>query len=128
MISTGGNAQVQNINLKITRAKNTIKNGMNDPTTVIMVILVVVLAYLVIAPIGSMVINSFTIGVRDSSVSGGNVGDITGAFYKRVFSSRVSSVYFYKPLMRTLFVAIMVSIIAIPLGGLLAWFMVKRSW
>ncbi|MCP5515276.1 MAG: iron ABC transporter permease [Spirochaetales bacterium] len=118
---------MQNINLKITRAKNTIKNGMNDPTTVIMVILVVVLAYLVIAPIGSMVINTFTVGVRDSSVSGGNVGDITGAFYKRVFNSRVSSVYFYKPLMRTLFVAIMVSIIAIPLGGLLAWFMVKTD-
>lgn len=125
--NSGGNIQVRDINLTLTRTRNTLKNNLTDPTMIILGILVVVLAYLVIAPIGSMLVNSFVVGVRDSSATGANAGDLTTAFYKRVFNSRVSSVYFYKPLMRTLFVAFMVSAIAIPLGGVLAWFMVKTD-
>lgn len=115
------------IELKMIRAKNNIKNALYDPTTIIKVILIVILGYLVVAPILSMIINTFVVGVRDSSATGQDVGTVTTAFYKRVFSSRISSVYFYKPLIRTLFIALMVSITAIPLGGLLAWFLVKTD-
>lgn len=119
--------QVRGIDLTIVRTKNTLKNGLYDPTIVIKAILIIALSYLVIAPIFSMVVNTFVVGVRDSSVTGQRVGTVTTAFYKRVFNSRVSSVYFYKPLLRTLFIAVMVAITAIPLGGLLAWLLVKTD-
>lgn len=104
-----------------------------DPTVIIAVVLTVALTYLVLAPLGAMLVGTVRVGVRDSAVSGLRTGSFTLSFLRRTFSSRVSSILFWRPLGRTLFVALVTAAIALPLGALMAWLIVNtdlpgRSW
>ena len=109
------------------RVKSAVRRGMADPTVLIAVILALALTYLVIAPLISMAIGTVQVGVRDSAVSGLPTGSLTPSFYTRVLTSPVSKILFWKPLWRTLFVALMVSLIAIPLGGAAAYLLKKSD-
>jgi iron(III) transport system permease protein len=98
-----------------------------QPTVIIAAVLFILLTYLVIAPVIALSINSVQAGVRDSAVIGLEPGVFTLYFLKRVFSSGVSRVLFWAPLVRTLFVALMTAALALPLGAALAWLVVRTD-
>lgn len=100
---------------------------LSEPTVAMAALLVVLLAYLVIAPVGAMVVNTVQVGVRDSAVTGLETGSFTITFLKRVFNSSVSQVIFWAPLARTLFVALLTAALALPLGAALAWLVVRTD-
>lgn len=115
------------------RAGNRARSGLRNPTAIIAAVLIIALSYLVLAPLASMAISTLRVGVRDSAVSGLSTGSLTGRFYQRVFALPVSKVLFWRPLGRTLYVALMVSLIAIPIGAAAAYLIKKtdlpgKSW
>jgi len=115
------------IGLGLRRLWNRLRTAAADPTVVIAAVLVVLLSYLVLAPVGAMIVNTVRVSLRDSAVTGLPTGSWTLYFLRRVFHSRVSGVLFWTPLARTLFVAVVVAAVALPLGAVLAWLVVKTD-
>lgn len=115
------------IGMRARRAGNRARSALRDPTRLLALSLVLVLTYLVLAPLASMAAGTLRVGVRDSAVSGLATGSWTGRFYARVFAGPVSKVLFWRPLGRTLYVASMVSLIAIPVGAAAAYLLAKTD-
>ncbi len=99
----------------------------HDPTQAIAVLLIVLLTYLVLAPIGSMILDSMRVQLRDMGTSGENVGDWTSYYVNRSLFSNMSGILLWDPLVRTLTVSIAVSAIALTLGALLAWVVMRTD-
>ncbi len=115
------------VRLPLVRWRNRLSYLRYEPTVIVAILLTLALTYLVLTPVGAMVLDTIRVQTHDSSSVGLTVGQITDYFLQRTFSSRVSSVLFWEPLTRTLIVSIAVSAIAIPLGTLLAWLLVRTD-
>lgn len=99
----------------------------HDPTQVIAALLILLLAYLVLAPIGSMILDSVRVQLRDMSTSGAQVGNWTTYYLERTLLSKMSSILLWDPLVRTLTVSVTVSALALTLGGMMAWLVVRTD-
>lgn len=99
----------------------------HDPTQALALLLIVLLAYLVLAPIGSMVLDSVRVQARDLNAGAAAVGDWTMNYLNRTLISNMSGILLWDPLVRTLTVSIAVSVIALTLGGLLAWLVMRTD-
>ena len=81
------------INLKIKFSK-----FLQQPTFLIGSVLVIILSYLVIAPIVSIFSNSVSLTMMDAMLSGGKDGEFTYKYVDRVFTSSISEKIFWVPL------------------------------
>jgi iron(III) transport system permease protein len=98
-----------------------------DPTQILAGVLTVVLAYLVLAPIGAMLLTAFRVQFRDVTQVGQPVGEFTLYYLERVFASRVSSLLFWTPLVNTIMVAVLVLLLSLIMGILTAWLIVRSD-
>ena len=98
-----------------------------DPTLAIAGLLTLVLSYLILAPIGAMVITAFKVQFRDQAQTGQTLGEWTIYYLERVFASRISTILFWKPLMNTLTVSVLVLALTLFLGILVAWLIVRTD-
>jgi len=98
-----------------------------DPTHGIAAILIVILGFLVLAPIISMIMEAFLVQFRDATRIGQSVGEFTLYYFERVFSSRISNLLFWTPLVNTIAISFLVVVIAVSLGILLAWLIVRTD-
>jgi iron(III) transport system permease protein len=98
-----------------------------DPTQIMAGVLTVVLAYLVLAPIGAMLLTAFRVQFRDVRQIGQPVGEFTLYYLERVFASRVSSLLFWTPLFNTITVAVLVLLLTLIMGILTAWLIVRTD-
>ena len=103
------------INLKIKFSK-----FLQQPTFLIGSVLVIILSYLVIAPIVSIFSNSVSLTMMDAMLSGGKDGEFTYKYVDRVFTSSISEKIFWVPLKNSLTVSFFATIIALTLGLILA--------
>ena len=92
----------------------------SHPSLVIGSFLVIVLSYLVLAPIVSILSNSIRLTRMDAILSGGKFGDFTYKYIYRVFFSSVSENIFWTPLLNSLTVSFFATLIALMLGLILA--------
>ena len=92
----------------------------SHPSLVIGSFLVIVLSYLVLAPIVSILSNSIRLTRMDAILSGGKFGDFTYKYIYRVFFSSISENIFWTPLLNSLTVSFFATLIALMLGLLLA--------
>nr|WP_211250139.1 iron ABC transporter permease [Mesoaciditoga lauensis] len=107
---------------------NRTKMYFSKPQNVIMIVLLVILTYLVVLPLVSIVLDTFKVHSSElMRIRGANVGDFTLYHWKGVFTGRFSSYIFYKPLWNTLLVATVTSIIALSIGGFLAWLVTRTN-
>ena len=90
------------------------------PSLVIGSFLVIVLSYLVLAPIVSILSNSIRLTRMDAILSGGKFGDFTYKYIYRVFLSPISENIFWTPLLNSLTVSFFATLIALMLGLILA--------
>ena len=98
------------------------------PERLIAMILAVVLAFLVIVPLFELIRETFTVQPYDAAyLPDKEVGELTSFHYERVFSGRMSSALFYKPLVNSLITAFGATIICLLLGVSLAWVVVKTN-
>ncbi len=92
----------------------------SHPSLVIGTFLVIVLSYLVLAPIVSILSNSVRLTRMDAILSGGKFGDFTYKYIDRVFFSSISENIFWTPLLNSLTVSFFATLIALMLGLILA--------
>lgn len=98
------------------------------PQRVLSVIFLVVLAYLVIVPLFLMLRETFIVHPLERfQIPGSRVGDFTWAHWQRTFFSENAYAFFYKPLLNTLQISLGLSLLALAIGGTLAWLVVRTD-
>ena len=98
------------------------------PYVVIGLLLTAMIAYLVITPFFVLIKTTLTWQIEDRRLTTGFVpGDFTLFHWVRVFSSSISEAMLYQPLVNTLVTSIAVSILALTIGCLLAWLVVRTD-
>ncbi|OLF10494.1 ABC transporter permease [Actinophytocola xinjiangensis] len=98
-----------------------------EPTLFLGIGLVLVLLYLVIAPLVSIISDGFAVHFGDDFKAGQPVGALTGYYLWRVFRSPVSTELFWQPLVNTLIVAVGVTAVALVLGGFAAFLLTRTD-
>lgn len=107
---------------------NQAKSFIRKPHNVILLVLAVALSFLTLVPLLSLVKDTFVVHPSEvMTVKGAQVGETTLFHWKKVFASGATSAnMFYKPLWNTVKTSLGSCLIAILLGGSVAW-LVARS-
>ncbi len=101
---------------------------LSRPYVVLGLILSAIIAYLVITPFFVMIQTTFTWQLEDRRLVSGIIpGDFTLFHWGRVFNSAISEAMLYQPLVNTLWTSIAVSVLALSIGCLLAWLVVRTD-
>lgn len=109
------------------RIKNKVINLVSSPYSIMVIILTVFLVYLIVIPLFGMIATTFQVGKNEVRSLGKPAGSFTLYYWIRLFASTVSKKMFYIPFLNSLTVAISASVIAIVLGCLFAWLMVRTN-
>ena len=98
------------------------------PQRVFAVLLLLVLAFFVIVPLGVMINETFLVHpLEQFQIPGAVPGDYTVAHYERTFVGGNSYAFFYRPLINTLIVSVSLSVLALLIGGGLAWLVIRTD-
>ena len=108
---------------------NRFRAFIKKPHNVILVILAIALAYLTLFPLVSLVRDTFIVHPSEiMSVKQAKVNDVTLFHWRKVFLDGERSLkLFYQPLWNTVKVSLYSSIIAILLGGAVAWLVTRTN-
>lgn len=80
------------------RFKNQIKSVIKNPYNLMVVISVIFMVYLIIIPLGQMVIQTLTLAEADvARIEGGREGMFTLYYWKRVLTSSISGKMLWAP-------------------------------
>src|SRR5699024_12646786 len=79
--------------------------ALKHPATVLGLVLLALFAYLIIAPVASLLLSSVQVAFGDEQATGQTAGEWTAHYFERVFADTVSPIIFYVPLLNTLLVA-----------------------
>ena len=116
------------------RWRNIIRYRITSPQFIISVLLLIILSYLVLVPLYGIVERTLIFDDSDTRMTQEiEPGEFTLFHYKNVFHGRISNSFFYKPLLNTLFTGSIAAILALLLGGILAWVVTRtdipgRGW
>lgn len=95
---------------------------------IISIVFIVIFAFLVLGPLIQIIYTSFTYQSNDLRVvRDARVGQFTFYHYIRVFTGRLSRSLFFKPFINSLLVGGGVTLLAMVLGTLLAWVLVRTD-
>ncbi|MCK5247206.1 ABC transporter permease subunit, partial [Candidatus Bipolaricaulota bacterium] len=103
-------------------------NLVRRPERVWALIILAALILFVIIPLAYMAVNSFrfdSVGIR--YVRGAKIGQPTLFYWARVLGSYLSRSIFWEPVLRSLGIAVVMTGIALPLGALFAWLVVRTD-
>ena len=104
-----------------------LKVALREPTTVVGVLALALFAYLIVVPIISMLSDAVLVQYGDESRAGKDFGQLTAYYLERVFASPLSVDIFWRPLGNTLMVAVGAIIIAVLIGGTMAWLLSRTN-
>lgn len=109
--------------------KNRLKAYLSKPHNKILLVLSFLLFFLTLVPLFSLIKDSFVVHPSElMSVPGSKVNDLTLFHWKKVFfDGEISKAMFYDPLMNTLKVSLGSTMIAIVLGGTVAWLISRTN-
>lgn len=107
--------------------------ALRDPTTALGVLAALLFSYLIAAPIGSLLNDAVRVQFSDVARTGQALGALTLHNLQRVFQSAVAPYVFWRPLLHTVAVAVGAMLIALLIGGLMAWLISRtdlwgRKW
>lgn len=122
-------------NLKL--LKNSIRFGLTKPSNILLLIFAILLALLTIYPMFALLISSVQMGKMDSlmynQLFGSSLKDGSFSFnnYSMLlfgkYSSEYSISFFWRPFWNSLRLSVYTSIIAVLLGGVVAWFITRTN-
>ena len=101
--------------------------ALKHPATVLGLVLLGLFAYLIIAPVFSLLLSSVQVGFGDELATGQEAGSWTSHYFQRVFADTVSPIIFYRPLLNTLAVAVMSIVGALAIGVPAAWLIARTD-
>lgn len=99
----------------------------HEPTVMLGVLLIVALLYLVVAPLIAVLSDSTRVQYGDETRAGQAPGTSTSYYFWRVFRSPVAKLLFWKPLQHTVVVSLGVTVVAVVLGGSMAWLLTRTN-
>ena len=98
------------------------------PHVVLSLVMLVVMYYMVITPLYRMVETTVTWQPRDVvSVPGAEEGKLTLYHYTRMLTGTLGKIYMYTPLRNSFTVAIGATLLALAIGGSMAWLVVRTD-
>lgn len=99
------------------------------PHNILGLVLLLILAYLVLAPLWTLLKTTFTWQPTDMRIRGENVvvGEFTTYHWRRVLASNLSKAALWEPLKHTLVVAAGTVVMVVAIGGLLAWLVTRTD-
>lgn len=109
------------------RIYNQVKGVVTNPYNVIVLIAIVLLSYLIVLPLLDMISTTFTLAQRDARVAGGATGEFTLYYWHRLLASEMTKQLLLQPLLNSLLIGVCVSVLAILIGSVLAWLMVRSD-
>ena len=116
------------IGTTLTRTGFRLRRWLSRPEKVMGLILLAVLAILVVIPLVQIVVGASTFSYNDTRlVRGAEPGTWTLYHWQRVTVSRLSMSLLWKPLMHSLLIALGVVGLALPIGSLLAWLVMRTD-
>lgn len=86
-----------------------------------------VFGYLILVPVAQMTLDTFQIQEGDTRRAAGEIGQWTLYYWDRTFNSHLSQNLFYKPLMNTLTVSFFYTSMAMLIGIIMAWLLVRTD-
>jgi iron(III) transport system permease protein len=107
--------------------------ALREPTTIIGIIAALVFLYLIVVPVFSMLTDAVLVQFGEARKAGAPVGSPTLYYLTRTFVSLISSDLFWQPLVNTLVNAVGAIVLAVTIGGTMAWLlsrtnMLARRW
>ena len=90
-------------------------------------IAIILLTYLIVLPLLDMISSTFILAQRDARSAGGMTGDFTLYYWHRLLASELTSKLLLEPLLNSLLIGVCVSVLAITIGSVLAWLMVRTD-
>ncbi len=117
------------MNTMIVKLGRKTRTFLSNPGAVIAWLCILVFGYLILVPVGEMIISSFQVQTGETLRVGADAaGEATLYYWERMFASgRASMQLLYGPLVNTLVVSGSFTVIAMALGISLAWLMVKTD-
>ncbi len=106
---------------------NAVKRFFLNPANVILVVFLLVLAFMIFYPLFTLIVSTFSVSSIQETAFGVMMGQTTGLWWQRLFASDMSTVYFWKPLLNSILMSILASVIAIVYGGIVAFFITRTN-
>lgn len=106
---------------------NAVKRFFLNPANVILVVFLLVLAFMIFYPLFTLIVSTFSVSSIQETAFGVMMGQTTGLWWQRLFASDMSTVYFWKPLLNSILMSILASVIAIVYGGSVAFFITRTN-
>lgn len=98
------------------------------PESVLSILFMLLLAYVVVLPLFVMVRETFIVHPMERfQIPGSKAGDYTLAHWLKVLTGELAWGAFYKPLINTLIVSSLISLLSLLIGGGLAWLVVRTD-
>jgi iron(III) transport system permease protein len=114
--------------LRLTASLRRLLHWLTKPSVLLSLILLALMTYLIIIPLYRMMAATVTVQALDSRAIPGSVeGEFTTYHWIRMLSSKVSQVLTYAPLQHSVIVSLGATLIALVLGSLMAWFVVRTD-
>lgn len=101
---------------------------LTTPHVVLSIIMLIVMFYMVIIPLYRMVMTTVTVSESDLRViKDGTIGDFTWYHWLRMLTSKIAKIMTYEPLLHSLTISFGATILALTIGGLMAWMVVRTD-
>ena len=126
MIANQPTGYSQGTGRSIDRLRYRARTWLSEPTIAFGIVLSILFAYFILAPVLMMLFNAITVDFADQARAGGAEGAFTGYYLHRALMSRISRYIFWIPLMNTAIVSLCVIVITLVLGSILGW-LISRS-
>ena len=110
-----------------TRFKNQLKDVLFNPFNLITLIAFLVLIVFVVVPLVSIAKESFILDATAARRAHAEEGSWGIYYWQYLLTGRMAKTMFWTPLVHSLIVALFACLVAVPLGAILAWLMVRSD-
>ncbi len=100
----------------------------SSPHVILSLIMLAVMFYMVLIPLYRMIVTTITVSDSDLRViRGADVGALTAYHWLRMLTSQIARVMTYEPLMHSITISLGATLMALAIGGLMAWMVVRTD-
>jgi len=101
---------------------------LTTPYVFLSLIMLLVMFYMVIIPLYRMLVTTITVQESDlRSIADATVGDLTAYHWLRMLFGKIAAIMTYEPLVHSLTISLGATALALVIGGMMAWLVVRTD-
>lgn len=101
---------------------------LSKPQVILSLIMLVLIFYMVIIPLYRMVMTTITVSDSDLRVlKDTEIGEFTSYHWVRMLTSKIAKIMTFEPLIHSLTISLGATLLALTIGGLMAWMVVRTD-